>query len=50
MFDLYLTWSGSISLEEKAKFGMFARTESGRLWFARYITKQASSQDIIQDH
>lgn len=41
--------SGSISLEEKAKFGMFARTESGRLWFARYITKQRNQHKQVSE-
>lgn len=34
------TNSAAISLEEKANFGLYARSESGRIWFGRYITKE----------
>lgn len=32
--------SSTISLEEKSKFGLYARSVAGRLWFARFITKE----------
>lgn len=39
-----LSFSSSISLEEKASFGQYARSESGRVWFGRYITKEVSEE------
>lgn len=41
--------SSSISLEEKASFGQYARSESGRVWFGRYITKERNENKRVSE-
>ncbi|KPM07327.1 hypothetical protein QR98_0058180 [Sarcoptes scabiei] len=39
----------SITLDEKAKFGNLAQTETARLWFARYINKKRIERKCVSE-
>ncbi|KAI1285240.1 amino acid transporter -like protein [Halotydeus destructor] len=41
--------NADISLEEKAKFGEFSRTEAGRQWFARCINSERGQNKLVNE-